>query len=39
MESNWLPTGEPFFLMFRFYGPQPALFQRTWKMPNLERMR
>ena len=35
-ESNWLPTGENFFLMFRFYGPQPELFQKTWRMPDLK---
>jgi hypothetical protein len=38
MESNWLPTGEDFFLMFRFYGPQAALFQKTWTMPDPERL-
>ena len=38
MESNWLSTGEDFFLMARFYGPQPELFQKTWSMSDLERM-
>jgi hypothetical protein len=36
MASNWLSTGEDFFLMARFYGPQPELFQKTWSMPDLE---
>ena len=36
MESNWLSTGEDFFLMARFYGPQPALFQKTWSMHDLK---
>jgi hypothetical protein len=36
MESNWLPTGEAFMVMFRFYGPQPALFQKTRSLPDLE---
>ena len=36
MEGNWLSTGVDFFLMCRFYSPQPALFQKTWSMPDLE---
>lgn len=30
--SNWLGTlpGEHVFLTFRFYGPQPALTNKTW---------
>jgi hypothetical protein len=36
MVSNWLGTSDDFFLMVRFYGPQPALFEKTWKMPDLE---
>lgn len=38
LEGNWLPTGEDFFLMFRFYGPQPALFQKAWTLPDPERL-
>ena len=38
MESNWLPTGEPFFLIFRLYGPEKALFEKTWTMPDLEKV-
>jgi len=34
MESNWLRTGEDFFLIFRLYGPGPALFDKTWKLPD-----
>ena len=39
MESNWLPTGESFFLIFRLYGPQAALFDKTWKLPDVEKVR
>jgi hypothetical protein len=28
MESNWIPTGEDFFLIFRLYGPEEALSKR-----------
>jgi hypothetical protein len=31
-------TGEDFFLMFRFYGPQPALFRKARRLPDLERL-
>ena len=30
MESNWIPTGEDFFLLFRLYGPDKPLFDKTW---------
>ena len=36
MESNWLPTGEDFFLIFRLYGPEPALFNKTWRLHDVE---
>jgi hypothetical protein len=36
MESNWLPTGEDFFLIFRLYGPEPPLFNKTWTLPDVE---
>jgi hypothetical protein len=37
-EANWTPTdpkGE-FEVLFRFYGPLPALFQKTWVLPDIE---
>jgi hypothetical protein len=37
MESNWLPTGEDFFLIFRLYGPEQALFEKTWTLPDVEK--
>ncbi len=39
MESNWLPTGEDFFLIFRLYGPEKALFDKTWTLPDVEKVR
>jgi hypothetical protein len=37
-ESNWIPTvaDQAYFLYFRFYGPQPPLFAKTWKLPDLK---
>ena len=36
-EANWLPTaGEDFFLILRLYGPEKALFDKTWKMNDIE---
>jgi hypothetical protein len=39
MESNWLPTGEDFFLIFRLYGPAKALFDKTWTLPDVEKVK
>jgi hypothetical protein len=35
--SNWVPTrsGGGFEVMFRFYGPEKPLFEKTWKLPDL----
>lgn len=37
-EPNWIPTsaGRQFEVMFRFYGPEKALFEKTWKLPDVE---
>ncbi|MNX75638.1 hypothetical protein D3C86_1071220 [compost metagenome] len=36
-EKNWIPTGgKDFWLMMRYYGPQKALFDKKWKMPDVE---
>jgi hypothetical protein len=40
-ESNWVPTdanGE-FEVLFRFYGPEKPLFDKTWRLPDLEAMK
>jgi hypothetical protein len=39
-EANWVPTSAngQFEVLFRFYGPEPALFEKTWKLPDVERL-
>ena len=38
--ANHLPTaaGRRWFAMFRFYGPTRALFDRSWQLPDFERL-
>jgi hypothetical protein len=39
-ESNWVPTrpdGE-FELLFRLYAPTKPLFDKTWRVPDLEKI-
>lgn len=38
-ESNWIPTDAKgkFEVMLRFYGPQKPLFDKTWKLPDIEK--
>jgi hypothetical protein len=40
-EANWIPTSSNgrFEVLFRFYGPQPALYDKTWVLPDIERTR
>jgi hypothetical protein len=35
LESNWIPTGEDWFVVSRLYGPGPSYFDRTWKLPDI----
>jgi hypothetical protein len=37
-ESNWVPTNADgkFEALFRFYGPEKAVFDKTWKLPDIE---
>jgi len=39
-ESNWVYTapGKPWFTFFRFYGPKKAVFDRTWRLGEIERI-
>ncbi|HVL20527.1 MAG TPA: DUF1214 domain-containing protein, partial [Amaricoccus sp.] len=39
-EANWAPTarGAAFEVMMRFYGPEKALFDKTWVLPDIEPM-
>lgn len=38
-ESNWIPTkaGGRFEALFRFYGPDKPLFEKTWVLPDIEK--
>ena len=38
-ESNWVPTkpGGEFEVLFRFYGPEKPLFDKTWQLPDIEK--
>ena len=40
-ESNWLYTqpGQKWFPWFRVYGPEKAIFDKTWKLPDIERVK
>jgi hypothetical protein len=40
-ESNWVPTSADggFEVLFRFYGPEEPLFERTWKLPDIEEVK
>jgi hypothetical protein len=40
MESNWLPTlaGRGWFALFRFYAPTEPYFDRSWALPDIERV-
>jgi hypothetical protein len=40
-ESNWVPTkpGGEFEVLFRFYGPEKTLFDKTWKLPDIEKVK
>jgi hypothetical protein len=39
-ESNWVPTklDGQFEVLFRFYGPEKAVFDKTWSLPDIEKM-
>jgi hypothetical protein len=39
-DTNWVPTDPngSFEVLFRFYGPEKPLFDRTWKLPDIEKM-
>ncbi len=38
IQSNWVPTveGKGRFPFFRLYGPEKPLFDKTWKLPDIE---
>ena len=37
-EANWIPTkaDNRFFLLFRFYGPEPAALDGSWQLNDIE---
>src|SRR5262249_4139874 len=39
-EANWLYTapGKLWWTYFRFYGPEKAVFDKTWQLPDIERV-
>jgi hypothetical protein len=41
LESNWVPTDPNgrFEVLARFYGPQKPLFDKSWRLPDIERMK
>ncbi len=40
-ESNWVYTapGKGWTMLFRFYGPQPAIINKAWKLPDIEEIK
>jgi hypothetical protein len=40
-ESNWVATGtgKNFEAMMRFYGPEEALFKKTWTLQDIEEVK
>jgi hypothetical protein len=39
-ERNWIATvpGKGWFTFFRFYGPEPAVFDKSWGLTDIERI-
>jgi hypothetical protein len=39
-DSNWVPTNPrgQFEVLFRFYGPEKPLFDKRWKLPDIEKV-
>jgi hypothetical protein len=39
-ESNWIATadGKPFFIMFRVYGPQRAMVDKSWLLNDVKKV-
>jgi len=40
-QANWVPTTPKnnYWLYFRFYGPEPAVFTKSWQLPDLEEVK
>ena len=39
-EASWIytPAGKVWFPWFRLYGPEKGLFDKAWKLPDIERI-
>lgn len=38
-EKNWVTTaGKSFFLIFRLYGPEKTFFDKSWRLPDVEKV-
>ena len=39
-ESNWVPSSADggFEVLFRFYGPEKPLFEKTWRLPDIKKV-
>ena len=38
LETNWIPTREDWFILFRLYGPSEGWYDSGWKLPDFERL-
>jgi hypothetical protein len=38
-QSNWIPTGENFWIILRLYGPEERLFDKSWRLPDIEKIK
>ena len=40
-EKNWIPTvqGRAWFTWFRLYAPLEAYLDKTWKLPDIEKIK
>ena len=40
-QSNWVPTSAEgkFEVLFRLYGPEKPFFEKTWKLPDIEKVK
>ena len=39
-EANWVQTasGRGWFPLFRFFGPEQPLFEKTWRLPDIAKV-
>ena len=39
-DTNWVQTipDEGWFVLFRFYGPERGFYDKTWKLPDFEKV-